>query len=74
VTWTIGAQRPIRPGPSVAVTTDLVRRPAPIRVGTHPGEASGFYKWVTTTDHKVIGLSSMITSLALFFVAGASPW
>ena len=31
---------------------------------------SGILKWLTTTDHKIIGLSYMITSLALFYVAG----
>jgi cytochrome c oxidase subunit I len=31
---------------------------------------SGLMKWLTTTDHKVIGLSYMITALILFFIAG----
>ena len=31
---------------------------------------SGLMKWITTTDHKVIGLSYMITSLVIFFIAG----
>ncbi|HEX4082470.1 MAG TPA: cbb3-type cytochrome c oxidase subunit I, partial [Acidimicrobiales bacterium] len=31
---------------------------------------SGILKWLTTTDHKVIGLSYMITSLVLFYLAG----
>jgi cytochrome c oxidase subunit 1 len=31
---------------------------------------SGILKWLTSTDHKVIGLSYMITSLALFYLAG----
>jgi cytochrome c oxidase subunit 1 len=31
---------------------------------------SGILKWLTSTDHKVIGMSYMITSLALFYVAG----
>ena len=31
---------------------------------------SGLLKWLTSTDHKVIGLSYMITSLVVFFLAG----
>jgi cytochrome c oxidase subunit 1 len=31
---------------------------------------TGLLKWLTSTDHKVIGMSYMITSLILFFVAG----
>jgi cytochrome c oxidase subunit 1 len=31
---------------------------------------SGLIKWMTSTDHKVIGMSYMITSLALFYIAG----
>jgi cytochrome c oxidase subunit 1 len=31
---------------------------------------SGILKWLTSTDHKVIGMSYMITSLVLFYVAG----
>ena len=31
---------------------------------------TGVLKWLTTTDHKVIGMSYMITSLALFYAAG----
>ncbi len=31
---------------------------------------SGILKWLTSTDHKVIGKSYMITSLVLFFIAG----
>ena len=27
-------------------------------------------KWLTSTDHKVIGLSYMITSLVIFYLAG----
>jgi cytochrome c oxidase subunit 1 len=33
-------------------------------------EASGILKWLTTTDHKVIGLSYTITSLVMFLIAG----
>jgi cytochrome c oxidase subunit I len=31
---------------------------------------TGLMKWITSTDHKVIGLSYMITSVAIFYIAG----
>ncbi|MGO9457218.1 MAG: cytochrome c oxidase subunit I [Acidimicrobiales bacterium] len=31
---------------------------------------SGLLKWFTSTDHKVIGLSYMITSIVIFYIAG----
>ena len=31
---------------------------------------TGILKWLTSTDHKVIGLSYMITSLVMFYFAG----
>ena len=31
---------------------------------------TGILKWLTSTDHKVIGLSYMITSLVMFYLAG----
>ncbi len=31
---------------------------------------SGILKWLTSTDHKVIGLSYMITSIVMFYLAG----
>jgi cytochrome c oxidase subunit 1 len=36
----------------------------------HVHPRSGFYKWLTSTDHKVIGKSYMYTALVLFFVSG----
>ncbi len=39
----------------------------------HPHEEHGPYgilKWLTSTDHKVIGLSYMITSIVVFYLAG----
>ncbi len=36
----------------------------------HDHGPTGLLKWLTTTDHKVIGLSYMTTSLAVFFFAG----
>src|ERR1017187_10384270 len=37
--------------------------------GHHEGP-TGIINWLTSTDHKVIGKSYMITSLVLFFIAG----
>ncbi len=34
------------------------------------GEPTGFLKWITTTDHKVIGMSYMVTSIIMFYLAG----
>jgi len=31
---------------------------------------SGILKWLTSTDHKVIGLSYMITSIVIFYISG----
>ncbi|MGC8465411.1 MAG: cytochrome c oxidase subunit I [Acidimicrobiales bacterium] len=36
----------------------------------HAEEPSGFYRWLTSTDHKVIGKNYLYTSLAFFFIAG----
>jgi cytochrome c oxidase subunit 1 len=36
----------------------------------HHEEPSAVVKWLTTTDHKVIGLSYMITSIVMFYLAG----
>jgi cytochrome c oxidase subunit 1 len=36
----------------------------------HGSEPSGIYKWVTSTDHKVIGKNYMYTALVFFFIAG----
>ena len=40
--------------------------------GTHEPEhgPSGFLKWITSTDHKVIGKSYLITSFFFFCAAG----
>ncbi|MDA8392213.1 MAG: cytochrome c oxidase subunit I [Actinomycetota bacterium] len=44
----------------------------PIAEGTHdPHEGRpGLYKWLTSTDHKVIGKSYLYTSIILFLIAG----
>jgi len=36
----------------------------------HHEEPTALVKWLTSTDHKVIGLSYMITSIVLFYLAG----
>jgi cytochrome c oxidase subunit 1 len=36
----------------------------------HDEGPTGLLKWMTSTDHKVIGMSYMITSLVMFFLAG----
>jgi cytochrome c oxidase subunit I len=38
--------------------------------GEHHDEPHGFLKWITSTDHKVIGMSYMVTSLIMFYLAG----
>ena len=38
--------------------------------GPHHEGPTGILNWLTSTDHKVIGKSYMITSLILFFIAG----
>jgi cytochrome c oxidase subunit I len=37
--------------------------------GAHEGP-KGILLWLTSTDHKIIGLNYMITSLVMFFIAG----
>ncbi len=64
--------------------TDIVEHPPNLSVGGDPTihteedhgghehhEATGILKWLTSTDHKVIGLSYTITSLVMFVIAGA---
>jgi cytochrome c oxidase subunit 1 len=36
----------------------------------HHKEPSWLLKWLTSTDHKMIGLSYMITALVIFFISG----
>ena len=47
--------------------------PDDARAGGHGHEdhgPTGILKWLTSTDHKVIGLSYMLTSLVMFYFAG----
>ena len=56
----------------VAVTVLDHPRTAGDGTGPPPGhsEPSGLLKWLTTTDHKVIGLSYICTAFAFFLLAG----
>lgn len=38
--------------------------------GHHGPEPTGIFKWLTSTDHKVIGKNYMYTSLVFFFIGG----
>ena len=38
--------------------------------GAHHEGPRGILLWLTSTDHKIIGLNYMITSLVMFFLAG----
>ena len=49
--------------------TVLAERPAVEEPEPQP-EASGLLRWLTTTDHKVIGKSYLITSFGFFLLAG----
>ncbi len=46
------------------------RRPAVAEPEHHGPEPTGIYKWLTSTDHKVIGKSYLITSFVFFCIAG----
>jgi cytochrome c oxidase subunit 1 len=52
--------------------TDVIAPPVGAVHAPHEEEhgPSGLMKWITTTDHKIIGLSYIITSVALFYIAG----
>src|SRR5450755_4109220 len=56
------------------ITGDGIRGPEVLGVAEHLDHEehgpTGLLKWMTSTDHKVIGMSYMITSLVLFYVAG----
>jgi len=50
--------------------TVLVDRPVTAAEPHGSQGVSGFYKWLTSTDHKVIGKSYLYTSIVLFFLSG----
>ncbi len=58
-----------------SVTPDVVRgarQSSRVGAGEHAhGERSGLLRWLTSTDHKVIGANYIVTSLVLFLVGGA---
>ena len=43
---------------------------APAYAGTHTHSESGFWSWVTTTDHKRIGILYLFTALFFFMLGG----
>jgi cytochrome c oxidase subunit I len=49
--------------------TVVAERPAVEEPEPHP-EASGLLRWLTTTDHKVIGKSYLLTAFGFFLLAG----
>jgi cytochrome c oxidase subunit 1 len=52
--------------------TLVAERPASLgQPEEHEHGPSGLLKWITSTDHKVIGKSYMITAIAFFLLAGA---
>jgi len=51
------------------VTTTAERPAAPAAPAPPPRHNTGILRWITTTDHKVIGLSYMVTAM-LFFLTG----
>src|SRR6202167_2717989 len=66
--------------------TDVLE--APVVAGAHHGAEvddhhgpTGFLKWITSTDHKVIGMSYTVTSIVMMIIGGgfaelicAQPW
>jgi cytochrome c oxidase subunit I len=52
------------------VTTTAERPAAPAAPAPPPRHNTGILRWITTTDHKVIGLSYITTSILFFLVGG----
>ena len=70
---------PPAPGTGLDELPDLHRSPDAAGHGPQDGHAghghdehgpTGILKWLTSTDHKVIGMSYMITSIVMFYFAG----
>ena len=53
------------------MSTTTVERPSDDEVVLPTGEARGLLAFLTTTDHKRIGIAYMVTSFAFFLVGGA---
>ena len=51
--------------------TALLEHPQVAEHPEHAPEPTGVLKWMTSTDHKVIGLNYLVTSIVLFYLAGA---
>jgi cytochrome c oxidase subunit I len=52
------------------VTTTVERPAAPAGAAPAPRRNVGILGWLTTTDHKVIGLSYMVTAMVFFLTGG----
>jgi cytochrome c oxidase subunit I len=52
------------------VTTTAERPAAPRAPAPPPRHNTGILRWITTTDHKIIGLSYITTSILFFLVGG----
>ncbi|MGH9050223.1 MAG: cbb3-type cytochrome c oxidase subunit I, partial [Acidimicrobiia bacterium] len=50
--------------------TVATERKAASPAGAPPPASSGLLRWITTTDHKMIGLSYIVTSLTFFAIGG----
>ena len=50
--------------------TVLAERPVAHEHEHEHHEPTGLLKWLTSTDHKLIGMNYMVTSLVMFFLAG----
>ena len=58
----------------MTVVVERQRRRARAPREHHEGP-TGLLKWLTSTDHKVIGMNYMVTSLVMFFIGRAAwPW
>jgi cytochrome c oxidase subunit I len=55
---------------SDAVTATAERAATPAAPAPPPRHNTGILRWITTTDHKVIGLSYMTTAILFFLVGG----
>jgi cytochrome c oxidase subunit I len=66
----VGGGATSRGNRSDAVTTTAERPAAAPAPAPPPRHNTGILRWITTTDHKVIGLSYITTSILFFLVGG----
>jgi cytochrome c oxidase subunit I len=66
----VGGGATSRGNRSDAVTTTAERPAAAPAPAPQPRHNTGILRWITTTDHKVIGLSYITTSILFFLVGG----